>query len=274
MGNLLDSFVAVAPYINELTNTDFAVSVCDLEKCLIYVPSKKQNHKLKKGTPHVKGSVSYESIITRKKVVRRVGSEVFGFPYIAIAIPIFDDNGDVIGSVGFFEAVDRQDLLLALADNLYDTMQQMISITEVISDNSLKLKDACKDLSLITDESLNRVENTENILGFIRNISNKTNMLGLNAFIEAARIGKDGAGFRVVAEEIRNLANVTNEYLQNADLVINELKESTNKITGKLQELLDVSAHQIDINNYISKLVKEINERAEKLRESAQLLDE
>jgi len=47
MENILDAFVRVAPYINKLTNTDIAVSVCDLEKCLIYVPSKKQDHKLK-----------------------------------------------------------------------------------------------------------------------------------------------------------------------------------------------------------------------------------
>lgn len=274
MGSLLESFVAVAPYINKLTNTDFAVSVCDLEKCLIYVPSEKQNHKIKSGSPHVKNSVSYESIITGKRIVKRVGSEVFGFPYIAITVPIIENNGKISGSVGFFEAVDKQDLLLALADNLYDTMQQMVSITEVISENSSKLKEVGEELSLITNESLNRVKDTEDILGFIKTISNKTNMLGLNAFIEAARIGKDGTGFKVVAEEIRNLANATNEYVKNADLVIEELRESTSKINDRLKELLNISAHQIDINNYISGLVKEINERAEKLRENAQLISE
>jgi len=274
MSNLLDSFVAVAPYINKLTNTDFAVSVCDLEKCLIYVPSEKQDHKIKSGSPHVKGSVSYESIITGKRIVRRVGSEVFGFPYIAIAIPIFDDEGKVIGSVGFFEAVDKQDLLLALADNLYSTMQQMVSITEVISDNSIRLKEVGKSLNSITKESLQKVEETENILGFIKTISNKTSMLGLNASIESARVGKEGNGFKVVAEEIRNLANETAEYIKSANRIIEELKKSTSRITETLEELGDISSHQIEINTYIEGLVKEISERTEKLKESAQLLTE
>ncbi|SDY91865.1 Methyl-accepting chemotaxis protein (MCP) signalling domain-containing protein [Proteiniborus ethanoligenes] len=274
MSNILDSFVAVAPYINQLTNTDFSVSVCDLEKCLIYVPSEKQDHKIRSGSPHVKNSVSYESIISGKKVIRRVGSEVFGFPYIAIAIPLRDNNDKVIGSVVFTEAVDRQDLLLALADNLHDTMQQMVSITESISENSIKLKDVGESLSHITDESLKSVRDTENILGFITSISNKTNMLGLNAAIEAARLGKDGSGFMVVAEEIRSLANATNEYIKNADKIIGELRKSTSKITGRLDELLSISSNQIDINNYISILVKDINERAEKLKENAQLLSE
>lgn len=274
MTNILDCFVAVAPYINNLTNADFAVSVCDLEKCLIYVPSEKQNHKIKKGDSHVANSVAYESIITGKKVIKRVGPEVFGFPYIAIAIPIHDENGKIIGSVSFTEAVDRQDLLLALADNLHDTMQQMVSITEIISDNSLKLKEVGENLNDITNESMNKVGDTENILGFIKSISNKTNMLGLNAFIEAARIGNEGMGFRVVAEEIRNLANTTNQYADDADEIIEELRTSTNKITESLDKLLNISSHQIEINNYISGLVKEINERAEKLRENAQLLSE
>lgn len=274
MTNILDCFVSVAPYINKLTNADFAVSVCDLEKCLIYVPSEKQNHKIKKNDPHIKNSVVYESIITGKKVVKRVGSEVFGFPYIAIAIPIEDEEGKIIGSVSFTEAVDRQDLLLALADNLHDTMQQMLSITEIISDNSLKLKEVGESLSVITNESMNKVGDTEDIMDFIKSISNKTNMLGLNAFIEAARIGNDGEGFKVVAEEIRSLANATNEYVRNADEIIEELKVSTNKITENLDKLLNISSHQIEINNYISRLVKEINERAEKLRQNAQLLSQ
>jgi hypothetical protein len=274
MGNILDCFVAVAPYINKLTNTDFAVSVCNLEKCLIYVPSDKQNHNIRSGDPHVKDSVTYESIITGKKVVKRVGSEVFGFPYIAIAIPMEDEEGKIIGSVAFTEAVDRQDLLLALADNLHGTMQQMVSITEVISDNSLRLKNVGEGLSTITSESINSVEDTESILGFIKSISRKTNMLGLNAFIEAGRIGNEGQGFKVVAEEIRSLANGTDEYVKDADKIIEDLRSSTNKITERLDDLLSISSHQIEINNYITGLVKEINERAEKLRENAQLLSE
>jgi len=274
MNNILDSFVAIAPYINQLTNTDFAVSVCDLEKCLIYIPGKKQDHKLKSGSPHVKNSMAYECIQTGKKIVKRVGSEVFGFPYIAISIPIFDDENKVIGSVTFTEAVDKQDLLLALADNLHATMQQMLSITHAISENSLKLKGVGEELNIVSSESKSRVDDTNSILGFIRTVSKKANMLGLNASIEASRLGKEGREFMVVAEEIRNLANATDEYVLKADRIIEELRVSINRINGRMEELLNISAHQIDINNYINSLVKEINNRAEILKEKAQLLSE
>ncbi|NLY86173.1 MAG: methyl-accepting chemotaxis protein [Tissierellia bacterium] len=274
MANLLDSFVKVAPYISQLTNTDIAVSVCDLEKCLIYVPSKKLDHKLRAGDPHVKGSVNYESIITGKRVFKRVGPEVFGFPYIAIAIPIKDEAGQIIGSVSFTEAVDRQDLLLALADNLKATMEQLTSITEIITTNSQKLKDVGNGLNIFAKESMEKVADTENILGFIRSISEKTNLLGLNASIEAARLGKEGGGFGVVAEEIRKLAISISDYVKNAERIIDDLKTSTDQITRRLEELLSISSHQIEINNYIRSLVVEINERAERLNENAKLLNE
>ncbi len=44
--------------------------------------------------------------------MQRVDKEVFGFPYIAIAVPLFNDNNQVVGSVSFAETVDRQDMLL------------------------------------------------------------------------------------------------------------------------------------------------------------------
>lgn len=271
---MLDSFVIVAPYINKLTNSDLAISVCDLEKCLIYIPSEKQDHKIEMGNPHVKNSVSYESITTRKRVVKRVDSELFGFSYIAIAIPIEDEIGNIVGSVAFTEAVDRQDLLLALADNLHDTMQQMLSVTEIISDNSLKLKEIGENFSNITKISMSKVNETEDILKSIKSISNKANKLGINAYIDAISIGSKGEEFKIVAEEISNLSNSTNDYIKNAEKVIEDLKLSTGMIVERLEDILNVSSNQIKINNYISGLVMDINERCEKLKENARLLSE
>ncbi len=59
MDKQLESFIEVAPFINKLTNSDFAISVCDLEKCLCYVPGEKIDHGLVPGTIHKKRLSSY-----------------------------------------------------------------------------------------------------------------------------------------------------------------------------------------------------------------------
>lgn len=199
--SILESFVEVAPYINQLTNKDFAVSVCDLNKCLIYVNSEKQDHKVINKSPIVEDSVSYECITTGEKIVKRVDCDIFGFPYLAICLPMKDEKGNVIGSVGFFEAVDKQDLILALAENLNDTMEQFESISDMITDNTSKLKDIGVSLN---------------------------NSVGLG--------------------------------------------EESSEINEKVNELINITREQININNYIVSLAKEVGERARKLKDSAEAL--
>ncbi|EOD00332.1 methyl-accepting chemotaxis protein [Caldisalinibacter kiritimatiensis] len=274
MGDILKHFVTVAPYINQLTNSDFAVSVCDLEKCLVYVPGKKLNHGIRKGTPHVKSSVSYQCIKQKKRIVKRVDKEVFGFPYIAIATPIFNNNNEVIGSVCFSETVEKQDILSQTADSLYSNMQQTSAATDIISSKTKSLELIVKELRKVTEESMRKVEETDKILGFISTIASKTNLLGLNAAIEAARLGNEGKGFRVVAEEIRKLAKTTDGYVKQVDTIINDIRQITTEVNERVNSLLELASSQVEANEDIYSHVTELNKVAELLQKQARLLSE
>jgi hypothetical protein len=273
MSNILEKFVEVAPYINKLTSSDFAISVCDLDKCLCYIPGKKLDHKIGKGTPHVEDSVSYRCIKERRRIVKRVDSKVFGFPYIAIAIPIFNENRNIVGSVCFSETVEKQDLLLNTANNLYSAMQEMVSASEIISNNTQALQLVASELRKSTQVSLEKVNETDEILGFINTISSQTNLLGLNAAIEAARLGQEGKGFGVVAEEIRKLAKTTSHYVKRVDEILSELRESTKKIEDKLDELIKISDFQGDAIDSLKNITNEVNKMSEKMAQEAKYIN-
>jgi twitching motility protein PilJ len=73
------------------------------------------------------------------------------------------------------------------------------------------------------------------IVGIISNISEKTNLLAFNASVEAARAGEHGQGFRVVADEVRRLADRVTESTQEIQQLVNAIQQGTTEVLGAME---------------------------------------
>jgi len=143
---------------------------------------------------------------------------------------------------------------------LSDQMQEANNYTQEANKDILKISDKNKDLTSALEKTSKQVKELadsagaiSNVLTEITSIADQTNLLALNAAIEAARAGEQGRGFAVVADEVRALANRT--------------KESTDKIGSTLSLLQSYSKSSTDSMSNSINIVQSVIESADKAQE-------
>ena len=126
-------------------------------------------------------------------------------------------------------------------------------LIESFLQNSESEQELSNELSQLTSEA----DNIKNVLGVIEDIADQTNLLALNAAIEAARAGEHGRGFAVVADEVRQLAERTQKSLNDINITVNTIVQSISSISVRIEESIEKSK---DIGTLSEKLSSENRE--------------
>ena len=182
------------------------------------------------------------------------------------------------------EAAIRTTDDLVILDDFIDKLNASVNNIERTSQRQSDLSEKISDL---TDQARNITE----ILTIIRDIADQTNLLALNAAIEAARAGEHGRGFAVVADEVRKLAERTQKSLVEISVSVNMINQNINnmseqaELTSKeMEETAELSTHLIsnvsDIENKLTvtnekstQLMQKTTHIANKTKELIKLMD-
>lgn len=144
------------------------------------------------------------------------------------------------------------------ARGLAEDGQQVVGRTiEVMNQLSARISDSCGNISTLNEHTANIGQ----ILDVISGISQQTNLLALNAAIEAARAGEAGRGFAVVADEVRNLAHRTQESAQQVQRLIEELQAGAQMAVSTMNQSREHSDHSVGIANQAGERLGSVTQR-------------
>lgn len=168
--------------------------------------------------------------------------------------PIFDENNNVVKVIKFATDitanVERETLVNEASIVAHDTSLETVRITELAAEllsSSIEISNEISEQAKKTTEQINELnhqsDNIQAIVSTIKAIADQTNLLALNAAIEAARAGEQGRGFAVVADEVRKLASRTSQSTNEIVTVVSNNQE----VTSNVQEGMNT------VSNYLEK---------------------
>lgn len=159
-----------------------------------------------------------------------------------------------------------------VARNASSTSEASNESSALAKEGRLKVQQTVASIQSMTDEVLrtsqmveglaDQSQNIGKVLDVIRAIAEQTNLLALNAAIEAARAGEAGRGFAVVADEVRALASRTRTSTQEIEEMMSKIQEGSSAAVSSMRNSAEYTKNTLDIAQDAGKALDEIYSRS------------
>ncbi|WP_108669983.1 methyl-accepting chemotaxis protein [Peribacillus acanthi] len=270
--SLLESILAAAPIFQTAIPTDVSIAIGDTDKIIAYFPGEKINLRLKAGM-NIQPDTPADTVLKNGEAIRTVvPSSLHGVEFTANLLPLKDEFGQVIGVMSLGIMHQNEEELLKISNEMIDSLDVVNENVGNVSDGAVSLSSHTRDLLEVSEEASQQVQRTKEVITFIKQVADKTNLLGLNAAIEAARANEYGRGFSVVANEIRKLSQHTRSSTETIQDTLENIRISMENINQMVQKISNVGEIQKENIIQIHESVEEIQRMSKRLNEFANLI--
>ena len=152
--------------------------------------------------------------------------------------------------------------------DISDAMATIRGNTEKAATVSRQGSEKATPVQQLLRELTESAEATGKIVALIQKVADQTNLLSLNASIEAASAGEAGKGFAVVANEVKDLARETTEATKKIELQISDMQSFTRQSVGAIGQIIELMEGAHAINSAIAKAVEDQTQTSAKVFEA------
>lgn len=269
--NTLETLIKLAPSLVKAFSSDMGIAVTDHEKFLFYSPGDRVDMKIQSGTLIFDDNMK-KSISTGEILSQNISKDILGIPFRSTVMPIKDDFGKIIGSLGIARSLDVEIKINTMISQLVDTMHQIAASSEEIASASQDTSERANYMVNETKRANEYISETNKIMEAVQRIANQTKMLGLNASIESARAGEAGKGFSVVAHEVGKLANNSQESVKQVNDILEKLRHSLTTMVNFIEDVCSITQNQASGSEELASSAQQITYVVEELSEVANKL--
>ncbi|MEG1458572.1 MAG: methyl-accepting chemotaxis protein [Acetivibrio sp.] len=234
----IEALLTVLPELKNLTGQDMRLGLCDTETCLGIWEANgfRLSGGIRTGDKISKEfGILIDVLASGKQVSEKLPKEVLGFPVMDIVTPIYD-RGTLVGLVMYTASREEHDRIIQNSKVLNADLLQTENEIDTVNSSVVDLVEALNNIRSAASLVQQQTEKAASLIRSIEGSASKSNILALNASIEAARVGDAGRGFSVVANEMGKLAKLSGSSAKEINISLSDVFNQLNSITEKIEK--------------------------------------
>lgn len=252
LNQTLEMYREILPHIKEYLKQDIMIGLTDGEKFIGFWQGNKMRAPIQVGDKLKSDDPMIETFHTGKVIDITLPPHIHGFPFRSITAPVRDSKGKIVGTIGIGSSLELMFNVKNIINDIQAKLSENMETIQKFDEVSDKLSQQSQNILKFMNEILEKSKQINGVTQEISNIAMQTQILAINASVEAAHAGTFGKGFAVVAQEMRSLATTSQSSSQKILDLIHGLSEQVTQNYEELKALETSLTNQQESVNQIS----------------------